>query len=201
MIQYRKLPTNYHKSMLETVAKPLTLEEFLLLPETEPASEYVDGEMSQKDMPQGKHSRMQGKLVTAVNSIAEPSRIAYAFPELRCTFAGRSIVPDVVVLEWNKIPVDATGEIQNVIVTPPDWIIEILSPDQDQTKVIKKILHCLNHGTRLGWMIDPKSKTIIVFPAGRQPQWFEEGGEPLPVLDSIEGLELSIDTIFGWLKM
>ncbi|MEG3439636.1 Uma2 family endonuclease [Pannus brasiliensis CCIBt3594] len=187
--------------MLETTTKKLTLEEFLLLPETEPASEYIDGEVSQKEMPQGKHSRVQGKLVTAINAIAELARSALAFPELRCTFGGRSIVPDVVVLEWNKIPVDATGEIQNVIVTPPDWIVEILSPDQDQTKVIKKILHCLNHGTRLGWMIDPKSKTILAFPAGQQPRAFEEAGEVLPVLESIEGLELSIETIFGWLKI
>jgi Uma2 family endonuclease len=31
----------------------ISLEEFLLLPETKPASEYVDGEIYQKDLPQG----------------------------------------------------------------------------------------------------------------------------------------------------
>lgn len=33
----------------------ISLEEFFLLPETKPASEYVDGEIYHKDMPQGKH--------------------------------------------------------------------------------------------------------------------------------------------------
>jgi Uma2 family endonuclease len=38
-----------------TTASNLSLEEFLKLPETEPASKYVDGRIYQKPMPQGKH--------------------------------------------------------------------------------------------------------------------------------------------------
>jgi Uma2 family endonuclease len=37
----------------------LTLEEFLKLPETKPASEYIEGEIIQKPMPKIKHSRLQ----------------------------------------------------------------------------------------------------------------------------------------------
>jgi Uma2 family endonuclease len=33
-----------------------SLEEFLQLPETQPACEYIDGQIYQKPMPQGKHS-------------------------------------------------------------------------------------------------------------------------------------------------
>jgi Uma2 family endonuclease len=41
--------------MLVTQTKPLTLEQFLALPETNPASEYIaTGEIVQKPMPQGK---------------------------------------------------------------------------------------------------------------------------------------------------
>ena len=36
----------------------LTLEEFLKLPETKPASEYIEGEILQKSMPKAKHSRL-----------------------------------------------------------------------------------------------------------------------------------------------
>jgi Uma2 family endonuclease len=41
--------------MVQTPIKTITLEEFLKLPETEPASEYIDGEIVQKPMPQGEH--------------------------------------------------------------------------------------------------------------------------------------------------
>jgi Uma2 family endonuclease len=93
-----------------TVAKSsLALENFLKLPETEPASEYIDGKIIQKPMPKTRHSRLQGKLVTNINEVTEDKEIAYAFPELRCTFQGRSIVPDVVVLRWENIRFDDNG--------------------------------------------------------------------------------------------
>jgi Uma2 family endonuclease len=39
--------------MIRLPSKHFTLEEFLQLPETETASEYVDGQIIQKPMPQG----------------------------------------------------------------------------------------------------------------------------------------------------
>jgi Uma2 family endonuclease len=44
--------------MVQTPTKVLTLEEFLKLPETKPASEYIDGRIIQKLMPQGEHSAL-----------------------------------------------------------------------------------------------------------------------------------------------
>ena len=44
------------KMSIQVPAKILTLDEFLQQPETEPASEYIDGQIIQKPMPQGKHS-------------------------------------------------------------------------------------------------------------------------------------------------
>ena len=45
--------------MVQTPAKSLTLEEFLQLPETDPTSEYINGRIIQKPMPQGEHSAIQ----------------------------------------------------------------------------------------------------------------------------------------------
>jgi len=83
--------------MVQTPPKSLTLEEFLTLPETKPANEYIDGQIIQKPMPQGEHSTIQGELIIAINAVVKPKKIARAFPELRCTFCGKSIVPDVAI--------------------------------------------------------------------------------------------------------
>lgn len=83
--------------MVQTQAQSLTLEDFLKLPETKPASEYINGQIVQKPISQGKHSKLQGKIVTNINKLTESQKNALAFPELRCTFGGRSIVPDVAV--------------------------------------------------------------------------------------------------------
>ncbi|MGL5796179.1 MAG: Uma2 family endonuclease, partial [Waterburya sp.] len=76
--------------MVRTPAKSITLEEFLKLPETKPASEYIDGQIIQKPMPQGKHSVIQRELTLAIDSQLKSSKTARAFPELRCIFGGRS---------------------------------------------------------------------------------------------------------------
>lgn len=150
-------------------------------------------------MPQGKQSIIQTELAAAVNAVLKPQRTARAFLKLRCTFGGRSTVPDVSVFTWERIPRDESGEIANTFPIAPDWTIEILSPDQSQTKVTKNILHCLNHGTRMGWLIDPDEQTIFVYLPKQQPQVFDEPEQPLLVPPFAGALNLSVGTVFGWL--
>jgi Uma2 family endonuclease len=186
--------------MVQTSSKSLTLEEFLKLPETKPASEYIDSQIIQKPMPQGKHSVIQSELVPEINAIVKPKKIARAFPELRCTFGGRSTVPDVSVFVWDRIPCDENGEIANVFRLAPDWTIEILSPDQSQTKVTKNILHCLKYETQMGWLIDPMEQSVFVFTPKQQPEVFEEPEELLSVPTFAAELRLTVGDLFGWLR-
>jgi Uma2 family endonuclease len=185
--------------MTVSASKPITLDEFLKLPETKPASEYIEGEIIQKPMPKGRHSRLQGKLCAAINQVTEEAKIAYAFPELRCSFGSRSIVPDVAVFQWHRIPFNADAEVPDDFKLPPDWTIEILSPEQKPNKVIGNILYCLQHGCRLGWFVDPDDRSILVFLPGQQPELMQ-GSDHLLVLEEIE-LELTVNQVFGWLKM
>ena len=128
--------------MVQAPSKPLTLQDFLQLPETKPASEYIDGYIIQKPMPKGRHSRLQGKLCASINQVTEDAKIAYAFPELRCSFGGRSIVPDVAIFQWEHIPFTPEGEVPDNFNIAPDWTIEILSPDQRPNNVLCNILNC-----------------------------------------------------------
>jgi Uma2 family endonuclease len=186
---------------LSPLAPPtLSLEEFLKLPETKPASEFIEGRIYQKPMPQGKHSRLQTHLPATINQIIEKPRIGCAFTELRCTFGGRSIVPDITVFEWSRIPINATGEVENVFPIYPDWTIEILSPDQRPTRVINNILFCLNHGTILGWLIDPEEKTILIFQPNQQPIALEDDSDVLPVPLLLGDWSLTLGELFGWLS-
>jgi Uma2 family endonuclease len=185
--------------MVQTPSKPITLDEFLKLPETKPASEYIEGKIIQKPMPQGKHSAIQGEFVPVINSVVKPQRIARAFPELRCTFGGRSTVPDITVFIWSRIPRDENGEIANTFPIAPDWTIEILSPDQSQTKVTKNILHCLKHGTQMGWLIDPDEQTVFVYRPQQETEVFDEPDALIPVPSFASELQLTIQDLFSWL--
>ncbi|MEM9214139.1 MAG: Uma2 family endonuclease [Cyanobacteria bacterium P01_F01_bin.150] len=185
--------------MVQILAKLVTLAEFLKLPETKPASEYIDGQIIQKPMPQGKHSVIQGELVPTINGVVKPKKIARAFPELRCTFGDRSTVPDIAVFRWSRIPRDANGEIANTFPAAPDWTIEILSPDQSQTKVTKNIFYCLKHGTEMGWLIDPKEQTVFVYRSNQAPEVFDAPDDLIPVPSFAKDVTLTINDLFSWL--
>lgn len=45
--------------MVTAPQQSISLEEFLTLPETKPAQEYINGTIQQKPMPKGKHSLLQ----------------------------------------------------------------------------------------------------------------------------------------------
>lgn len=195
--------------MVQTPIKSIDLQTFLNLPETKPASEFIDGQIIQKPMPQGKHSTIQRDLVNAIDSILKVDKIARAYPELRCTFCGRSIVPDVAVFDWNRIPRDDKGKVANVFALAPDWKIEILSPDQSQTKVVRNILRCLAYGTKMGWLIDPEEELIFVYLADekeedldQQPKIsiFENREDLLPVPEFAKSFQLTVGQLFDWLE-
>lgn len=187
--------------MLKTLTKSLTLEEFLELPETKPASEYIEGRIIQKPIPKGKHSRIQTELVSQINYNLKKKRLATALTELRCTFGKRSIVPDIAVFEWSKIPRDQDGQIADNFLIAPDWTIEILSPEQSQTKVTRNILHCLNHGSQLGWLIDPTEKAILVYHPPQNITIYDDDQSeiPLPMPSFAKDLQLTVGDIFAWL--
>jgi Uma2 family endonuclease len=183
--------------MFEAPLIRLTLDEFLKLPETQPASEYVDGQIIQKPALQGKQSIIQTELVETLNAQLKPLRIAQAFSKFRCTFAGRSIMPDISILRWTRIPRDQSSEIDHRFELAPDWIMEILAPDQSQTKVIKNMLHCLEYGTQIAWLIDPEERTIFVYQPQQQVLVFDLPEQRLPIPLFATDLRLTVAEVFA----
>ncbi|MBM0743459.1 Uma2 family endonuclease [Phormidium sp. CLA17] len=185
--------------MVQTPEKTVSLEEFLQRPVTKPASEYINGKIIQKPIPQGHHSTIQIELGSFINTTLKSQKLARAYTELRCTFGGRSTVPDVTVFLQERIPREPDGRVANVFPIPPDWTIEILSPDQRTTRVTLNILYCLEHGTQLGWLIDPEESLILIYSPGQQVEAFEDPTAVLPVPAFAAGLTLTLGEVFGWL--
>ncbi len=178
----------------------LTLEAFLALPETKPAREYSNDQILEKPMPQGQHSRLQSKLAAVINLQGEPPKIALALTELRCTVGGRSLVPDMAVFTWDRIPKDARGRIANRFLSAPDWVIEILSPEQNTSLVIEKIIFLLEQGTTLGWLIDPDEALILVFQPNQSLRIYRHD-QVLPVIPALTGLMLTTQQLLEWLDL
>jgi len=186
--------------MTQSPIRSLTLSEFLNQLETKPPQEFIEGKIIPKPMPQGEHSAIQTELASAINQSLKKDKIARAFCELRCTFGGYSIVPDLAVFTWERIPRSGEGKIANHFSIAPDWTIEVLSPNQNQTKVTKNILHCLKYQTELGWLINPAEESVFVYYQDQPLAVFDDKFLRLPVPTFAQSFQLTVGEIFAWLS-
>ena len=154
-----------------------SLEAFLQQPNIEesPAWEFIHGHQKQKPMPTLFHSRLQRNLVNSINNKTETYE---AIQELRCIIPPLSVVPDIVVVKNDRLCEDGPLE------GSPDWLIEIRSPSQSTLELQNKILHCLNNGTQLAWLIDIQRRQIWVWENQELPLVFADT-DILPTLENI----------------
>lgn len=184
--------------MATTDEKTLTLQEFLTLPETKPASEYIEGRVVQKMSPGARHALIQSQLAERLLRSLSPHLLA--FLELQCTFAGRSLLPDLAVFRNERLARDPSGEVANDVLDPPDLAVEIVSPDQNLMHLVEKLAFCVENGVRLGWLIDPEKKKVMIF----RPEQLPQELSPDAVLEDSEilpGFRLPVAEMFGWLKL
>ncbi|MBM0743449.1 Uma2 family endonuclease [Phormidium sp. CLA17] len=183
--------------MSPALPKTLTIEEFLKLPNLEesPAWEFVNGQPLRKPVPKARHSILQQCLLSAIDDSTNDYSV---LPEFRCTFGDRSVVPDVAVIAWSQLQFNSRGEPKDEFLEAPRWSIEILSPAQKAAHVIDNLLHCLQYGCQLGWMIDLEDYSIWVFEPRKVPKIYR-GDRTLPVLARIH-LTMTVTQIFEWLQ-
>jgi Uma2 family endonuclease len=142
----------------------------IVLPETEPETEWVRGRALQKVSPTYPHGRLQGLIFTYVDAWLEATRRGRAGTEwrFRVTPPGevtRPLVPDVGYLSYDALPVDAKPEDVAVPLAAPTVAFEILSPDDERRDVDHKTQTYLRSGTSAVVIVDPDHNRIIVHDA------------------------------------
>ncbi|MEM8602954.1 MAG: Uma2 family endonuclease [Cyanobacteria bacterium P01_H01_bin.121] len=167
------------------VTPPKALQSFLQQPNIDgsPAWELLESGERQKPMPTSEHSELQFNLVTLIRLANKGYK---AGQELRCNIDGLSIVPDIAVIKTEQYP--QRGHYQ----AAPDWIIEIRSPDQSIAELTSKVIYCLQHGSELGWLIDPQRSRIMVW---EHDDFDILTGDSVP--RSLSILELSVQQILA----
>lgn len=161
---------------MATIA-PLTLDQFLALPETKPGSEYIDGEVAQKTMPSTGHSIIQ-RLVSFVFTLyLREHPIADGGSEWRCIFGlpgdEQARLPDFALALRERLR--STRDDQPFR-GAPDFAVEILSPDDRMSDALAKVRFYLEHGVRLVWLIDPRTRIVLVWSAWGTPEQVVEDG-------------------------
>jgi Uma2 family endonuclease len=177
----------------------LTLKQFLRLPEAKPALEYIDGKVVQKASPKTTHSVLQFDLAKKIDKFASGRRrIGRPYPELRCTFAKHSLVPDISFFARGRIPKDKHGKRVDDVFLAPDLAIEIISRGQTIKNLTARMTWCVQNGVRLAWLIQPTRSRVFVFQPDRATRILESG-DALSGEGVLPGFVLPLDEMFGWL--
>ena len=171
----------------------LTLDQFLEMRETKPASEYACGEAFQKPMPNWDHSTVQTFLATVLFTFLAETKIGRVVTEFRCIFGPpgreRTYVPDLSYVARARLPSERSFA-ERHLHAAPDLAIEILSPDQHMAHFLDKIQFYLLYGVRLVWVIDPATETIAVQAPGEEAYVLRSG-------DVLPGFSVPVDDIFA----
>jgi Uma2 family endonuclease len=179
----------------------MTLEEFLQLPEEKPALEFEDGTVSQKVSPTKKHGALELAFAGRVNASAAPRKVAYAFPELRVSFSGRSYVPDVGVLRWDQIKFDADGTVSDdEVAEPPVIAVEIVSPGQSVVSLVRKCVWYIDHGVQIAILIDPNDRSVILFRPGQSPMALD-GDDRIELGDVLSDFQMTVSELFESMRL
>ena len=183
-----------------TSGKRLTLDEFLQLPEAEPALEYFAGVVSQKVSPKSYHGAIQFELARLIDSSAWPGKLARVFTQTRVTFGGASLVPDVIVLRWERIPSDPQGRMVRDFLLPPDVAVEIGSPGQSVTALDRRCRWYIANGMPVALLILPDDESVRVFRPNQNPRTLRDS-DVIGLGDVLPGFELTVRGLFACLAV
>ena len=151
--------------------------EEIVLPITEPETEWVDGRPVQKVSPTRSHSRLQGAIVAAL--IAWEPGFGEAGPEWRFRIAPpgearRPLVPDVAFVSRERLRGFTADELEAPPFAP-DVAFEVLSPDDRGPEVQAKIDVYLRSGTALVVIVDQRAHTLILHEREGRPRTLAAG--------------------------
>ncbi len=136
----------------------------IVVPVTEPETEWVAGRPLQKVSPKRDHSRMQMRLGAALNAWSEGRGEVGPEWRFRVKPAGgprRPLVPDLAYVSYERL----RGHDLEAIQAPafaPDVAVEILSPGDRTSDIADKIAVYLSAGTSLVAVVDPAARTVAL---------------------------------------
>jgi len=176
---------------------PLTLAQFLALPEAEPALEMgPNGEITQKVSPTTEHAALQREFAARLEAHARPRSQGHAFTEHRVVLGGIPRVPDVSFYCQARLPLDAMGRYVAHPTSPPDLVAEIYSPNQeDRRDLVSKAAWYLEQGVGIVLLVDPERRRVTAFTVDAEAVFV--GDQPLSLGVYLAELRLTPSELFA----
>jgi Uma2 family endonuclease len=183
-----------------------TLADFLEESNTQPF-ELINGERIEKVASVFGHSKVIQKLFSAILSrILQFGLKGEVYNELtfilpgsyRANWVEGLRIPDVMYFAGDRIAqYEAANPDHNErpLELIPDFVAEVVSPNDKYTDINKKVDVYLQDGVRLIWVLDPFLRQAVVYAQGQKPLHFASG-DVLDGGDVILDFTISLDDLF-----
>ncbi len=125
--------------------------------------EYVKGELVPMPPAPRIHSKMRVNVIRYLDRHVEENQLGEVHVEATFQVGERGLKPDVAFVSTPRLDGDENAGFP----IPPDLAIEVVSPTDVQWCVVDKAFVYLNAGTRLVWVMDPRSKTVMGYRSER----------------------------------
>ena len=177
----------------------LTVEEFLALPETDTAYEFVNGEVvpkykNEQMSPKFFHGSTTGALFILLSTWAQDQGRVVVEWGVKLTRNRESWipVPDLTYVSYQRLAADWLKDEACPVI--PELVIEIISPGRTFGDMIDKATDYLQAGILLVWIVDTISQTITVFTLSSLPVTFR--GNQIISYEILPDLQITPHNIF-----
>jgi Uma2 family endonuclease len=175
-----------------TPVKHVTEEEYLHNREYKHC-EYVDGQVVPLNVGHKSHARITGKCYRKFDEYFDQHPGGYAAAELHCRLKIHGVtryrLPDVAVVLGDELPDEL------YLHRSPDLAVEIRSPEDSITFLMRKADDYFANGARMVWIVLPEEKSVLVLAPSAAPQTFA-AGESIDVSAVLPGLTIAVDDLF-----
>jgi|ERR671933_724121 Uma2 family endonuclease len=172
-------------------SKAFSLEDYMLNPPDD--TEWVDGQLVEKQGMTAKHSRIQARLARYWGNYKDDSgQGGDVYTEASCRTVGRGRCPDVSYLTPELV-----AQFGDFTVLPQSFLLiaEVASPDDSAEELFAKAREYLQSGCQEVWLLFPESQLILI--NGQQRWILFNPGEVVSTQTVLQGFSVAVNELLA----
>ncbi len=178
-------------SSVSNPSEILSLEDYMLHPPDN--TEWVDGQLVEKQGMTAKHSRTQAKLARYWGNYKDDSRQGgEVYTEAACRTVARSRRPDISYLTPELV-----AQFGDFTVLPQSFLLvaEVASPEDSAEELFAKAREYLQSGCQEVWLLFPESQLVLI---NTQQRWLVfNPGDVVSTQTVLQGFSVAVNELLA----
>ena len=177
-----------------------SLREDMAMPEEKPYRELFDGEVLEKCMGFWRQQMLITEVMLLLGQFTQERGLRSALPYLSCADSTNEwvLIPALSYASRERMPwktIDAPYPIPVLA----EFVVEVLGEGEDAGRFLQRIVHYLNFGVELLWVIDPDLESVTVWRPNSAPEVHESPAK-LSAAPVLADFELDLTQLFDSLR-